>query len=138
MSQAHRDRHGKTHRFQTKALLRVNPGISAHTHEYIMTAKPDSKFGIFIDDTEHIGQVIELQAESSHVRLAGFHSHIGSQIMDARVFSKSHRHHDLLPGIRSERVRHGAERSYPSAADSASNIWRKISRFLWDKCAKLW
>lgn len=69
---------------QTKALLRVNPGISAHTHEYIMTAKPDSKFGIFIDDTEHIGQVIELLAESSHVRLAGFHSHIGSQIMDAR------------------------------------------------------
>ena len=60
---------------QTKALLRVNPGISAHTHEYIMTAKPDSKFGIFIDDTEHIGQVIELLAESSHVRLAGFHSH---------------------------------------------------------------
>lgn len=74
---------------QTKALLRVNPGISAHTHEYIMTAKPDSKFGIFIDDTEHIGQVIELLAESSHVRLAGFHSHIGSQIMDARSFEKA-------------------------------------------------
>ena len=74
---------------QTKALLRVNPGISAHTHEYIMTAKPDSKFGIFIDDTEHIGQVIELLAESSHVRLAGFHNHIGSQIMDARSFEKA-------------------------------------------------
>ena len=33
---------------KAKALLRINPGISAHTHEYIMTSKPDSKFGIYI------------------------------------------------------------------------------------------
>ena len=42
-----------------KALLRINPGISAHTHEYIMTSKPDSKFGIYIENREHIDYVID-------------------------------------------------------------------------------
>lgn len=73
----------------TKALLRINPGISAHTHEYIMTAAPDSKFGIHIEDRENIGEVIRMISESGYVRLAGFHSHIGSQIVDCCSFEKA-------------------------------------------------
>lgn len=73
----------------TKVLLRINPGISAHTHEYIMTSKPDSKFGICIENKEHIYNVIDTLKESPYIRLAGFHSHIGSQIIDAESFEKA-------------------------------------------------
>ncbi len=72
-----------------KALLRVNPGISAHTHEYIMTSTPDSKFGIHIQNMQHIKEVINTLSESSFVQLAGFHSHIGSQIVDSTSFEKA-------------------------------------------------
>ncbi len=73
----------------TKVLLRINPGISAHTHEYIMTSKPDSKFGIYIENKEHIYNVIDTLKESPYIRLAGFHSHIGSQIIDAESFERA-------------------------------------------------
>lgn len=72
-----------------KTLLRINPGISAHTHEYIMTATPDSKFGIHIKDRKHIDEVIEILAGSSYVQHSGFHSHIGSQIVEAESFEKA-------------------------------------------------
>ena len=72
-----------------KALLRINPGISAHTHEYIMTATPDSKFGIHNQDKEHIEKVIETTAASEYIDLRGFHSHIGSQIVEVSSFEKA-------------------------------------------------
>ena len=74
---------------ETKALLRINPGISAHTHEYIMTATPDSKFGVHIKDRKHIEDVIQKLSRSSFVKHSGFHSHIGSQIMGVSSFEKA-------------------------------------------------
>ena len=74
---------------KTRALLRVNPGISAHTHEYIMTSTPDSKFGIYVKDRENIKEVIDILAGSPNVELAGFHSHIGSQIVEAESFERA-------------------------------------------------
>lgn len=74
---------------RVKALLRINPGISAHTHEYIMTAAPDSKFGIHIKDRKHIEDVITKLSRSRYVKHAGFHSHIGSQITDGGSFKKA-------------------------------------------------
>ena len=74
---------------KTSALLRVNPGISAHTHEYIMTSTPDSKFGIYVKDRENIKEVIDILAGSPNVELAGFHSHIGSQIVEAESFERA-------------------------------------------------
>jgi len=74
---------------KAKALLRINPGISAHTHEYIMTAKPDSKFGIYIEDREHIEEVIDMLSASIYIEHAGFHSHIGSQIVEAESFERA-------------------------------------------------
>ena len=64
----------------TGAVIRINPGISAHTHEYIMTAGPDSKFGIHIEDRELIAETSKLLRESRYVDHRGYHSHIGSQI----------------------------------------------------------
>jgi diaminopimelate decarboxylase len=66
-------------------LLRVNPGIDAHTHEYIQTSKNDSKFGesIFSED---LGEVINRFQDSETVNLKGFHCHIGSQIFEEASF----------------------------------------------------
>lgn len=74
---------------KAKALLRINPGISAHTHEYIMTSKPDSKFGIYIENRAQIEQVMDILDADENIELAGFHSHIGSQIVEAESFEKA-------------------------------------------------
>lgn len=66
-------------------LLRVNPGIEAHTHEYIQTSKNDSKFGISIFQNE-IYEAINLLKESENICLKGFHCHIGSQIFEENSF----------------------------------------------------
>ena len=66
-------------------LLRVNPGIDAHTHEYIQTSKNDSKFGesIFSED---INEIVNRFQNSERVNLKGFHCHIGSQIFEEASF----------------------------------------------------
>lgn len=67
-------------------LLRVNPGIEAHTHEYIQTSKNDSKFGQSIL-SEDIDNSISMAIKSKYLNLKGFHCHIGSQIFEANSFS---------------------------------------------------
>ncbi|MGO4927264.1 diaminopimelate decarboxylase [Fundicoccus sp. Sow4_F4] len=76
--------------FETKqrVLLRLNPGVEAHTHEYIMTANLDSKFGESVFDPE-IYNIIQSMVVSPHLEFAGFHSHIGSQIFEADSFYKA-------------------------------------------------
>lgn len=69
-------------------LLRVNPGIEAHTHEYIQTSKNDSKFGISIFD-EEIFKIINKFKDSKNIKLKGFHCHIGSQIFEEKSFYSS-------------------------------------------------
>lgn len=66
-------------------LLRVNPGIEAHTHEYIQTSKNDSKFGESIFD-EDMCKIINRFQNSESVNLKGFHCHIGSQIFEEKSF----------------------------------------------------
>ena len=70
---------------KVKALLRVNPGIEAHTHEYIKTSKDSSKFGETIYE-DKIYDIIEEFQKSEYVELLGFHCHIGSQIFDTKAF----------------------------------------------------
>lgn len=68
-------------------LIRVNPGIDAHTHEYIQTAKFTSKFGESIYDEKVIDEMLQIIQKSNYLKLQGFHAHIGSQIheMDAYI-----------------------------------------------------
>ncbi len=70
------------HRHRRQAiLLRVAPGIEAHTHDYIRTGSQASKFGFDLQT----GQALEAarRAEASpHLHLMGLHAHIGSQILD--------------------------------------------------------
>ena len=68
-----------------KVLIRVNPGVEAHTHEFIQTARADSKFGFSISDgsaqeiTKHI-------LGKQNLDLKGYHCHIGSQIFEKQSF----------------------------------------------------
>lgn len=60
-------------------LLRVTPGVEAHTHDFITTGKTDSKFGLNIDNGQAKIGVKEI-LDASNLHLLGFHFHIGSQI----------------------------------------------------------
>jgi len=66
-------------------LLRVTPGVEAHTHEYISTGQVDSKFGFDVQNGQAL-EAIKYAHESKHLHLLGVHSHIGSQIFEAEGF----------------------------------------------------
>lgn len=66
-------------------LLRINPGIEAHTHEYIKTTKNDSKFGVSIFDDQTL-DIIRKINKHPNLNFLGFHSHIGSQIFETHSF----------------------------------------------------
>ena len=62
-----------------RVLLRVTPGVEAHTHEYIETGTEDSKFGFPVRPGDAL-EAAKRVAASPHLELAGLHCHIGSQI----------------------------------------------------------
>ena len=67
-------------------LIRVNPGVEAHTHRFIQTAKTDSKFGFSVSD----GTAEKISAyalQKKNIRLKGYHCHIGSQIFEKKSFT---------------------------------------------------
>lgn len=66
---------------QIDVLLRVTPGISAHTHEYIQTGQEDSKFGFDIQSGQATDAFLKV-IHNPYMRLKGIHAHIGSQIFD--------------------------------------------------------
>lgn len=70
-------------------LLRVNPGVVAHTHEYVITAKRSSKFGESIDDMDTIHRIMNTYISQDLVQLKGFHCHIGSQVFDLESYQKT-------------------------------------------------
>jgi diaminopimelate decarboxylase len=69
-------------------LLRITPGIEAHTHSFIQTGQIDSKFGFGLVDGVAI-EAIRRCLESSHLHLVGLHAHIGSQIFQLDAFRKA-------------------------------------------------
>lgn len=66
-------------------LLRLKPGVEAHTHEYIQTGQEDSKFGFALEDEALEGVRLALSAPEQ-LELTGFHCHIGSQIFQLDPF----------------------------------------------------
>lgn len=67
-------------------VLRIKPGIDAHTHDYIRTGQIDSKFGFALETGEALEAVRQTLATKG-VRLKGLHCHIGSQIFDSHPFA---------------------------------------------------
>ncbi len=70
-----------------QVLLRVTPGIEAHTHEFVRTGQEDSKFGFLegLASGAASEAVARLRALPG-VKLAGVHAHIGSQIFRVESF----------------------------------------------------
>lgn len=66
-------------------LLRLTPGVEAHTHSYIQTGQLDSKFGFPLAEGVALGAVRDALARDG-VELRGFHCHIGSQVFDLESF----------------------------------------------------
>ena len=66
-------------------LIRINPGVEAHTHAFIQTARTDSKFGFSISDG-NAESMVEYLLEKENLNLKGFHCHIGSQIFEKQSF----------------------------------------------------
>jgi len=67
-------------------LLRVNPGIEAHTHAYVRTGGEDSKFGFALADAD--GAIAQALAAPA-LQLVGIHSHLGSNIFEAAPYEAS-------------------------------------------------
>jgi diaminopimelate decarboxylase len=71
----------------TPVMIRVTPGVEAHTHEYVMTGQVDSKFGFGLASGD-AGDAVARVAKSPAMELAGIHAHIGSQVFLVRPFEK--------------------------------------------------
>ena len=85
-----------------KVLLRLTPGIEAHTHESIATAHEDVKFGFSIASGSAWNAITQVRTHSS-LELRGFHAHIGSQIFENDSFEISaQRLIELLAKYRNE------------------------------------
>jgi diaminopimelate decarboxylase len=72
-----------------RILLRVTPGVEAHTHDYLVTGVEDTKFGFTIGEVAL--SAIDMAARSENLELVGLHSHIGSQIFDLKPFDEAAR-----------------------------------------------
>lgn len=66
-------------------LLRITPGVEAHTHDYISTGQEDSKFGFDLGNGSAKEAVIQADL-LANLNLLGLHSHIGSQIFEVDGF----------------------------------------------------
>ena len=68
-----------------KVLLRITPGVEAHTHEAISTAHEDVKFGFSIASGAAWKAILATES-ASNLSLEGLHCHIGSQIFENEGF----------------------------------------------------
>ena len=68
-----------------KVLFRITPGVKADTHDYIVTGKKDSKFGIPLDD-DVILPYVKKALDSECLEFLGLHYHVGSQLFDNTAF----------------------------------------------------
>ncbi len=69
-------------------LVRVTPGVEAHTHEFVRTGQEDSKFGLSLASGDARRAIDELRGLDG-VEVHGVHAHIGSQIFGVEGFAET-------------------------------------------------
>jgi diaminopimelate decarboxylase len=69
-------------------LLRITPGVHAHTHEFIATGQDDSKFGFNLGNGDAM-RAVERARRAAGLNLVGLHCHIGSNVFAASNFGKA-------------------------------------------------
>ena len=70
---------------RSKLLVRITPGVEAHTHEFVQTGQEDSKFGFTLVDEVAL-EAVKRADEVPGCELVGLHAHIGSQIFELAAF----------------------------------------------------
>jgi len=71
-----------------KLMIRVTPGVHAHTHDYIATGQDDSKFGFNLGNGD-AAKAAERITSGDIGELVGFHCHIGSNVFAVESFAKA-------------------------------------------------
>ena len=85
--------------------FRINPNVGAHTHANITTGLAENKFGISMEDMDH---VIDVAQEMGNIKFIGLHFHIGSQILDMGDFvALCNRVNELQDKFEARRIRIG-------------------------------
>jgi diaminopimelate decarboxylase len=69
-------------------LLRITPGVHAHTHEFIATGQDDSKFGFNLGNGD-AARAVRRAGDTDGIELVGLHCHIGSNVFEASSFAKA-------------------------------------------------
>lgn len=108
---------------RANVMLRLTPGIHAHTHEFIATAHEDQKFGLSMADGDAPDEgtasdaapegkspaatAVARALASGSINLLGLHCHIGSQIFEAEGFALAAER--LLTFLDAVRRDHGVE-----------------------------
>ena len=72
----------------TPVLLRITPGVEAHTHKFISTGQNDSKFGFGLESGAALEAVKQCR-QNPGVELFGVHYHIGSQVFRVDSFARA-------------------------------------------------
>lgn len=70
---------------EINVMLRITPGISAHTHEYDQTGQVDSKFGFDLKSGQ-ANKALQEVLKNQRMHMLGIHAHIGSQIFELNGF----------------------------------------------------
>ena len=70
---------------RTRLLLRMTPGVEAHTHEFVQTGREDSKFGFTVSERSTI-EAVRTALRVSGCEVVGLHAHIGSQIFELAAY----------------------------------------------------
>ncbi|HTW97349.1 MAG TPA: diaminopimelate decarboxylase [Acidimicrobiales bacterium] len=73
---------------QLAALLRVTPGVEAHTHEFVATGREDTKFGFSLASGA-ADAAVEAARSIEGLELVGAHAHVGSQIFRLEAFEQA-------------------------------------------------
>lgn len=68
--------------------LRISPGVTVHSHTYLQTAHPASKFGLPVEGGQ-AAQAIRRARASRWLRLTGLHTHLGSQFFEAESYRQA-------------------------------------------------
>lgn len=75
----------EAHDTSIAVMMRITPGVSAHTHEYISTGQEDSKFGFDLNSGQ-AAEALQQVLANPRMNMLGIHAHIGSQIFELNGF----------------------------------------------------
>ena len=97
---------------RANVMLRLTPGVHAHTHDFIATAHEDQKFGLSMAPDPGTGvspATAAVSAALGHegITLLGLHCHIGSQIFEPEGFELAAKR--LLGFLSVVKAEHGVE-----------------------------